>query len=136
MIAPDPHHSFRNATVFPVSLPILLKEIPSRLMLIAFVRTQKAFVDDTPAARNYFTSSTSSTKIATCKAYRKVTASEETATATALPPAKGAVVVSGIDLSEYLNAKSDETVMQRFMREDCPIQRFASSPWTARVDKL
>lgn len=105
-------------------------------MLIRFVRTKKVLVNDTSAARDYFTSSTSSEKITAYQASRKATALGKPATATAPAPAEGAVMVSGIDLSAYLHVAREETTMQRFMREDSAIQRFASSPWTARVDKL
>jgi hypothetical protein len=106
-------------------------------MLISFIRTAKTFVDDTPATRAYFTSSTRSERITAYQTSQGLSASKRTSTTNApSAPAKDVVVVSGIDLSEYLQAESNETVMERFMREDSAIQRFASSPWVGRTGKL
>lgn len=47
-----------------------------------------------------------------------------------------AVVVSGHDLTRYLDVPSVETPFERFLKEENGLQRMATSPWICRVNKL
>lgn len=46
------------------------------------------------------------------------------------------IVVSGQDLTHYMNASCADTPFERFLKEENGLQRLASSPWLARVNKL
>jgi hypothetical protein len=52
-------------------------------------------------------------------------------------PAGGkSVTVFGIDLSEYLLATSNDSPLERFLKEENRLGEMASSPWVARKNKL
>ena len=46
------------------------------------------------------------------------------------------MTVFGIDLSEYLLATSNDSPLERFLKEENRLGEMSSSPWVARKNKL